>query len=74
MNKPTLFALGIAVFVIGGAVSLAGSPQLPAQFDDLRIVTWPFDAAIRAVIFVGSVSIIFAVRFVVFVLVADKVR
>ena len=31
MNKPTLFALGIAVFVIGGAVLLARSPQLPAQ-------------------------------------------
>jgi hypothetical protein len=31
MNKPTLFAFGIAVFVIGGAVSLARSPQQPAQ-------------------------------------------
>ncbi len=47
--------------------------QLPAQRDDLRVVGRSFDAAIGAVVVVGAVTVLLAVRLVVLLAVAHEV-
>ncbi len=49
------------------------APQLPPQLQNLGIISRSFDAVIRAVIFVESVSIVLAVCFVVLALVAGEI-
>ena len=49
-------------------------PLLPfAQFDDLRIVCRAFRAAVPGVIVVRAVAVVFAVRLIVLIVVADQI-
>ena len=54
-----------------------GGEEIPAllqtQLPDLRIVAWAFHAVIPGVIVIVAVAVFFAVRFVMFVVVADEI-